>query len=145
MRSIFQSLVFGLEKKNSQTRHHPIRQVYAPALMHCCLKIDASSFLQEDFRHKISQEINEMIFGGNPMQSLVLMIDIVCIFEGISPEIARQLSQDVLKWIDQEFPDLRDRFVGVSDDPKSLPLRHLVLTRCMAFGEIDNQHLFIFE
>ena len=86
-----------------------------------------------------------MIFGGNPMQSLVLMIDIVCIFEGISPEIARQLSQDVLKWIDQEFPDLRDRFVGVSDDPKSLPLRHLVLTRCMAFGEIDNQHLFIFE
>jgi hypothetical protein len=143
MRTIFQSLVLGAEKKNSQTKHL-IQQVYAPVLMHCCLKIDASS-LSEDSRHKISQQINEMISGGNPMQSLVLMIDIVCIFEGINSEIARQMSQDVLKWIDQEFPNLRDRFVGVSDDPQLLPLRHLVLTRSITFSEIDNQHLFIFE
>ncbi len=143
MQSLIPSSIFGLEVAR-QTRQTLVRQVYAPVMTHCCLEADSPS-LPCNISQIISQQINKTISSSSPIQSLVLMIDIVCAFEITHPEMASQMAQDIFLLVDQEYPDLRDRFVGISNDQQCLPLRHIILTRSLAFGKIDNQNLFIFE
>jgi len=82
---------------------------------------------------------------GQQIQNLVVAIDITGSPDQIVRGYAEQLGHSILFALDQHYPRLRDRFVGISDDESRLPLRDLMRTGSLAWEEIDNQHLFVFE
>ena len=94
---------------------------------------------------EISKLISEMLNENRQIQNLVLAVDLVCIPDAIAGGDAQQLARKILQFIDRKFPNMRDRFVGITDDESKLPLQGLLISGALALEEIDNEHLFVME
>lgn len=139
MQSVFKRLFPFHVLPPSRFTPRPIKKVQVPTLAYIHLTYDSESLLDET-----KSQINKAIANGKPLPCLVLAIDITCFPDGLTNETAWQTAQEIIQFVDQQYPDLLDRFVGISDDLHRLPLRDL-LTDKLKLEEIDNQHLFIFE
>ncbi len=119
-----------------------IRQVNGPFLV--LLRMDiADSF--DIVESQIRQMINQSDLANHPIENVILAIDFSLPAKQLDLHTAQQIAQTTLQTVDQCYPAIRDRFVGISDDAKILPLRDLMQTGKLALEEIDNQHLFVFE
>jgi len=94
---------------------------------------------------EISKLISETLNGNRQIQNLVLAVDLVCIPDAIAGGDTQQLARKILQFIDRKFPNMRDRFLGITDDEHTLPLYALLITGALALEEIDNEHLFVME
>ena len=94
---------------------------------------------------EISQIISEMTCENRKIHDMVLAVDLICTPEAIAGGESQQLAGEILEFIDRQFPTLRDRFVGITDDKHTLPLYALFITGALALEEIDNEHLFVME
>ena len=100
---------------------------------------------KQEIIRQINALVTEYVSTDQLTKNLVVAIDITCEPDLIAEGIAGQLAQAILSSLDQYYPNLRDRFVGISDDEARLPLHELMRTGKLAYEEIDNQHLFVFE
>ena len=94
---------------------------------------------------EIGQLIRETIRQDRHINDMVLATDLISTPEAISGGESQQLAGEMLAFIDRQFPDIRDRFVGITDDEHTLPLYALLITGVLALEEIDNEHLFVME
>ena len=94
---------------------------------------------------EIGQLINETIRKDRHIHDMVLAVDLIRTPEAIDGGEAQQLAREMLELIDRQFPTLRDRFVGITDDENKLPLQALLISGTLALEEIDNEHLFVME
>ena len=94
---------------------------------------------------EIGQLISETIREDKHINDMVLATDLISTPEAISGGESQQLAGEMLAFIDRQFPDIRDRFVGITDDEHTLPLYALLITGVLALEEIDNEHLFVME
>ena len=94
---------------------------------------------------EIGQLIRETIRQDRHINDMVLATDLISTPEAISGGESQQLAGEILKFIDRQFPTLRDRFVGITDSENKLPLQALLITGALALEEIDNEHLFVME
>ena len=94
---------------------------------------------------EIRQLISEMTCENRKIHNMVLAVDLICTPDAIAGGKSQQLAGEMLAFIDRQFPDIRDRFVGITDDEHTLPLYALLITGVLALEEIDNEHLFVME
>jgi len=94
---------------------------------------------------EISQLISEMTCENRNIHDMVLAVDLICTPDAISGGRSQQLAGEMLEFIDRQFPTLRDRFLGITDDENKLPLQALLISGTLALEEIDNEHLFVME
>ena len=94
---------------------------------------------------EISQLVSDTLNENRKIQNLVLAIDLICVPDNIADGESQQLAGELLGFIDRQFPNIRDRFVGISDDEIKLPLQGLLISGALALEEIDNEHLFVME
>jgi hypothetical protein len=129
---------------NQVNQRKPIQAVESPVLIHHHLVLDLNRPTQ-DATQQVVELVEETLEDGQKVQNLVIVIDITSSPDLVIKGHAKRLAQSVLSTLDQQYPGLRDRFVGISDDERRLPLRDLMRTGALAWEEIDNQHLFVFE
>ncbi len=98
-----------------------------------------------EIKDHINQLVGNTLNQGKQIQDIVLAIDLISTSNAISNGKAQKIAIKTLKFIDRHFPSLRDRFVGITDDEKTLPLQALMITGVLALEEIDNKHLFVME
>jgi len=94
---------------------------------------------------EVSQLISEALSENRQTHNLVLAIDLISTAEAVSWGESQQLAVEILEFIDHQFPNIRDRFVGITDDEHTLPLYALLITGVLSLEEIDNEHLFVME
>jgi len=94
---------------------------------------------------EISQLISEMTCENRHIHDMVLAVDLISTPEAIAGGESQQLAEEMLEFIDRQFPTLRDRFVGITDNENKLPLQALLISGTLALEEIDNEHLFVME
>lgn len=143
MLSILKRLIPFYALQSSRYTPLLIKKIQVPALVYIHLTHVSESLLDETIL-QINKVIIKAIADGKPLPCLVLVIDITFSPDGLTNEAAWQMALEIIQVVDQQYPDLQDRFVGISDDPHKLPLRDL-LTNKLKLEEIDNKHLFIFE
>ena len=97
----------------------------------------------------INAEISQLVGGtlneNRRIHNLVLAVDLISAADAISRGEPQQLARELLGFIDRQFPNIRDRFVGITDDEIKLPLQGLLISGALALEEIDNEHLFVME
>ena len=79
------------------------------------------------------------------MHRIGLAFDVVATPAQIAQGEARRLARHLLTYLDERYPRLRARFVGVTDDDSRRPGRDLVLLGRLSHDDIDGQHLFVFD
>ena len=131
-------------RKTRRVRTRPIQRVHSPVLLHHHLKLDRDKPFQEAVQ-QVSGQIEKSLESRQLVQNLVVAIDITCSPDLIADEFAEQFVQSIFTALDQQYPGLRDRFAGISDDEKRLPLRDLMSTGELAWDELDNTHLLVYE
>lgn len=124
--------------------HKHITQIHSPAFLHQHLKLDRNSSSLDAYQ-QITNRVEKFIETGHSPHNVVVASDITCHPDLIGGEFTEHLAKSILISLDQEFPGLRDRFVGISDDENRLPLHGLMRTGALAWEDIDNIHLFIYE
>ncbi|MEW6406636.1 MAG: hypothetical protein AB1649_33055 [Chloroflexota bacterium] len=119
-----------------------------PKLVQGSLLVYASIPQAQSF-DSITAEINQLVSDTlnehRKIQNLVLAVDLICVPDTIADGESQQLAGELLGFIDRQFPNIRDRFVGITGDESKLPLQGLLISGALAFEEIDNQHLFVME
>jgi hypothetical protein len=80
-----------------------------------------------------------------PQPQIALLFDIVATPEQIANGDAHEIAQYILRYVDEQYPDLKLRTVGITDDDNRRPARDIVLTQTMQMDDIDNVHLFVVE
>jgi hypothetical protein len=131
-------------KKSKTLTSRKVRLVHSPKLIHHHLQLEENAPTGETIREVI-ENIENSMEADQQTYNLVVAIDITCQPDLIAEGFAPQLAQSVLLTLDEHFPWLRDRFVGISDDETCLPLHDLMRTGKLTWEEIDNQHRFVFE
>jgi len=94
---------------------------------------------------EISELISETLNENRQIHNLVLAIDLISTANAVSRGESKQLAGELLEFIDRQFLNIRERFVGITDDESKLPLQGLLITGALALEEIDNVHLFVME
>ena len=94
------------------------------------------------------KQVDECILNAKdlyPMHRIGLAFDIVATPKQIARGEARRLAKHLLAYIDERYPRIRARFVGVTDDDRRRPGRDVVLLGTLSRDAIDNKHLFVFD
>ena len=99
----------------------------------------------EELMFQTIDAVEKSLIAGQQIQNLVVAIDITSQTGSISKILAEKVVQAILLTLAQKYPELRDRFVGISNDETCLLLHDLMRTGKLAWEEIDNQRLFVFE
>ena len=133
-----------VSKNNELKRNRSIRLIQSPVWVHCHLILKDDLSLEE-LGYQTIDAIEKVIKDDKQIQNLVVAVDITFQTGSMSTKFAVQRAQAILSKLDQNYPKLRDRFVGISDDETCLPLHGLMRTGKLDWEEIDNQHLFVFE
>jgi len=131
-------------RQRQRVKSKACRHVQSPILIYHNLSFDFAKSEQEVIQ-QVCELVDRNMAKDQFFQNVIVAIDISCPPDLITTGIAGQLAQTILSSLDQQYPVLRDRFIGISDDAKKLPLRDLMQTGKLALEEIDNQHLFVFE
>jgi hypothetical protein len=139
-------MFFRSTKRRITRQEHieSIQLVQSPVLLYQHLILDETLPINETSQ-QVFELVEKSIENAHQTHNLVVAIDIICSPEFIFEGYGADLAQSILFELDQSYPELRDRFVGVSDDEKHLVLKDLMCTGALAWEEIDNQHLFVFE
>jgi hypothetical protein len=74
-----------------------------------------------------------------------LAFDVVATPTQIAQGGALRLARHLLAYMDERYPRLHARFVGVTDDDSRRPGRGVVLLGRLSQEAIDGQHLFVFD
>ena len=136
-RSVKRRITQREQRKSGQLVQSPVL-LYQHLILNATLPIDETN-------HQVIELVEMTIKDGHLVQNLVVAIDITSTSDLICKGVVADLAQSILLELDQSYPELGDRFVGVSDDEKHLVLKDLMCTGALAWEEIDNQHLFVFE
>ncbi len=83
--------------------------------------------------------------SGTRHDQMVLGVDIVATPEQIGAGAAHGMGRYILQYVDEEYPDLKIRVVGITDDDERRPIRDGVLTQTLTLDDIDDVHLFTLE
>jgi len=94
---------------------------------------------------EISQLVGKTLTENRRIQNLVLAVDLISTADAVSRGESQQLARELLEFIDRQFPNIRDRFMGITDDESKLPLQGLLISGALALEEIDNKRLFVME
>jgi len=94
---------------------------------------------------EITQLIIKTLSENRNIHDIVLAVDLICTPEAISRGESEHLAGEILAFVDRQFPNIRDRFLGITDDDHTLPLYALLITGALALEEIDNEYLFVME
>ena len=111
--------------------------------------IYGSLYLDEDESWEFAEkQVDECIMNAKdlyPMHRIGLAFDVVVTPAQIARGEARRLAKHLLAYIDERYPQIRARFVGVTDDDRRRPGRDVVLLGTLSRDAIDNKHLFVFD
>jgi hypothetical protein len=80
-----------------------------------------------------------------PQSQIALLFDIVATPAQIASGDAHDVARYILKYADEQYPNLKLRTVGITDDDDRRPARDIVITQKMQMGDVDNVHLFVVE
>ena len=111
--------------------------------------IYGSLYLDEEEAWELAErQVDECILNAldiYPMHRIGLAFDVVATPAQIGQGEPQRLARHLLAYLDERYPRLRARFVGVTDDDSRRPGRDLVLLGRLSPDDIDGQHLFVFD
>ena len=94
----------------------------------------------------IKDQIDEGIFKtDSPLNQVGLVFDLIATPEQIQSGTAHRVAQLILDYVDQNYPGLLLRYLGITDDESRRPMRDILLTKQLQLEDVDNQHLFVIE
>ncbi len=94
----------------------------------------------------IKTQIDEGIRQANaPLDQVGFVFDLLVTPEQIESGTAHRVAQLILDYVDQSYPGLLLRYVGITDDESRRPMRDILLTKQLQLEDVDNQHLFVIE
>ncbi|MBC8503893.1 MAG: hypothetical protein H8D34_03490 [Chloroflexi bacterium] len=93
----------------------------------------------------MDRAIGKPLNNGLLIENLVLACDLIATPDQISDGHAQHIAGEIIQYLDSHYPDLRGRFVGISDDEHLRPMRDGVISGALALGDVDNVHQFVFE
>jgi len=101
---------------------------------------------QEETLKYAKVQIDEGIAKANiPLNQVSFVFDVIATPEQIKSGTAQRVARLILDYVDQNYPGLLARYVGVTDDENRRPMRDIILTRQLQLEDIDNEHLFVVE
>jgi hypothetical protein len=133
-----------LKRDRVTKKQGAIGLIHNPVWVHCYTTIEQGSLIEERILH-IIEILEESSEFDQQIQNLVIAIDITLQLGYLLPKFAEQLALAIFSNLDQRYPELRDRLVGISDDEAFSHLNDFIRTGNLAWEEIDNRHLFVFE
>ncbi|MBN1138703.1 MAG: hypothetical protein JXM73_19105 [Anaerolineae bacterium] len=94
------------------------------------------------------KQVDECVVNARevyPMHRIGLAFDIVATPAQIATGEAGRLAKHLLAYADKRFPNLRARFVGVTDDDARRPGRDIALLGKLDQDAVDNKHIFVYD
>mgnify|MGYP006971710447 CR=1 FL=1 len=125
-------------------RKQNLQPVVGPTMIYSCLHLDQ----HESFRTKktiLDRAIKKPISDGLQLENLISACDLIATPDQISDGYAHQVANEIIQYLDHHYPDLRGRFVGISDDEYLRPMRDGLISGALALGDVDNVHHFVIE
>ena len=113
------------------------------------LLIYGSLYLDEGEPWEFAEkQVDECIVNAQeiyPIRRIGLAFDIVATPAQIATGEAGRLAKHLLTYADERFPNLRTRFVGVTDDDAMRPGRDIALLGELSQDAVDNKHIFVYD
>lgn len=94
---------------------------------------------------QIDECLRMSIAQGAALADIAVAFDIVATRKQIRAGAAHRLARYLLQYMDQKYPTLHARFVGITDNDARRPGRDTVITQTLQAADIDNRHLFVVE
>ena len=121
-----------------------LQSVVGPTLVYICLHLEKKES-PRTVKMRIDRAIGKPQNDGLLIENLVLACDLIATPDQITDGYAHQVAGDIIRYLDSHYPDLRGRFVGISDDEHLRPMRDGLISGALALGDVDNIHQFVFE
>lgn len=121
-----------------------LQSVVGPTLVYICLHLEKQESLRT-VKLRMDRAIGKPLNNGLLIENLVLACDLIATPDQISDGHAQHIAGEIIQYLDSHYPDLRGRFVGISDDEHLRPMRDGVISGALALGDVDNVHQFVFE
>jgi hypothetical protein len=125
-------------------RKRKLWPVIGPTMIYSCLHLDQ----HQSFRTKktiLDRAIKKPLSDGLQLENLISACDLIATPDQISDGYAHQVANEIIQYLDRRYPDLRGRFVGISDDDYLRPMRDGLISGALALGDVDNVHHFVIE
>ncbi len=126
------------------TKKRKLRSIIGPTMVYSCLHLEKHESFQT-MKTVLERAIEKPLNDGLQLQNLVSACDLIATPDQISDSYAHQTADEIIQYLDRYYPDLRGRFVGISDDEHLRPMRDGLISGALAFGDIDNVHHFVIE
>jgi len=120
------------------------RSVIGPTMVYSCLYLEEQESLQS-MKTTIDRAIEKPLNDGLRLENLISACDLIATPDQISDGYAHQVADEIIQYFDSHYPDLRGRFVGISDDEHLRPMRDGIISGALAFGDVDDVHQFVIE
>jgi len=121
-----------------------LQSVIGPTMVYSCLHLEKQESLQT-VKMRMDRAIGKPLNDGLLIENLVLACDLIATPDQITDGYAHQVAGDIIRYLDSHYPDLRGRFVGISDDEHLRPMRDGLISGALALGDVDNIHQFVLE
>ena len=121
-----------------------LRSIIGPTMVYSCLHLEKHESLQT-MKAVIERAIEKPLYDGLLLENLVSACDLIATADQISSGYAHQAADEIIQYIDRHYPDLRGRFVGISDNEHLRPMRDGLISGALALGDVDKVHHFVIE
>lgn len=125
-------------------RESAIHLITPPAVVHSRLSLARQESLAMA-QKRITIAVGKALADGRRMTRLVLLFDITASPEQIHSGLALRTADELMTWIQSQYPGLKDVFLGISDNESVFTARDVLVTGRLALGDVDNIHLFLIE
>lgn len=125
-------------------RKRKLRPVIGPTMIYSCLHLEHHKSSQTK-KIVLDQAIRKPISDGLQLENLISACDLIATPDQISDGYAHQAADEIIQYLDRHYPNLRGRFVGISDDEHLRPMRDGLISGALALGDVDNVHHFVIE
>ena len=127
-----------------QRREPAIHLITPPAVVHSRLSLARQESLAMA-QKRITIAVGKALADGRRMAHLVLLFDIAASPEQINSGLALSTANELMTWIQSQYPGLKDVFLGISDNEEILAARDVLVAGRLALGDVDNSHYFLIE
>jgi|APSaa5957512622_1039677.scaffolds.fasta_scaffold18959_3 hypothetical protein len=125
-------------------RKRKLQPAIGPTMIYSCLHLDQHESLRAK-KTILDRAIKKPLSDGLQLENLVSACDLIATPDQISDGYAHQVAKEIIQHLDRRYPNLRGRFVGISDDDHLRPMRDGLISGALALGDVDNVHHFIIE
>ncbi len=94
---------------------------------------------------QVDGAIRQILQEGGDLSTTAVLCDVVATPEQIRGGAATNVARHILAYVDQNYPTLKTRIVGITDDDNRRLIRDLVLTGRLKKTDIDGVHLLELE